>query len=149
MVRAKCKTGWLGLVLGLLFCSSLVLADRHERDDSKRHDKEMSLSHLSKLKLSSEQKQEIHSLNETFRNEIERLHSEEFKIKTELKLLWLQPHPDPRRIMSKEKAMHDLEWQMKEKSVQYRLAFRDKLTPEQLSEYLQEGGDYHHRHHED
>lgn len=149
MLMAKYKIGWLGLVFGLLFCASLVLADHHERDDAKGHDKEMSLSRLSKLKLSSEQKDEIHSLNETFRNEIERLRAEQFKIKTELKLLWLQPHPDPRQIMSKEKTMHDLEWRIKEKSVQYRLAFRNSLTPNQLAEYLKEGGGYHHRHHED
>jgi Spy/CpxP family protein refolding chaperone len=146
MVMSKYKVGLLGLFFCFLLCSTLVLAD-HGEDDSKGHEKEMSLSCLSNLKLNSEQAEKIRGLNETFQKEVEQLRAEEFKIKTELKLLWMQPHPDSQQIMAKEKAIHDLKWQMKEKSVDYRLLFRNILTPEQLTEYLREDTGYHHKHH--
>ena len=149
MAISKQKVGLLGIFLWFMFCSTLVLADHHGEDDSKGHEKEMSISRLSNLKLNSEQAEKIRGLNETFQKEAERLRAEEFKIKTELKLLWMQPHPDSQQIMAKEKAIHDLKWQMKEKSVEYRLLFRNILTPEQLSEYLKEGAGYHHKHHKE
>jgi len=149
MVMSKHKVGLLGLLLCFFLCSTLVLADHRGEDDSKGHEKEMSLSCLSNLKLNSEQVEKIRGLNENFQKEVDRLRAEEFKIRTELKLLWMQAHPDPQQIMAKEKAIHDLKWQMKEKSVYYRLSFRNILTPEQLTEYLKEEGGYHHRHHKE
>ena len=142
-------------LLGLTFCfllsSTLALAGHHDEDDSREHKKEMSLPCLSYLKLTARQKEEIYGLNRIFQKEIERLRSEEFKLRTELKLLWMQSHPDPRKIMAKERSVHDLKWQMKEKSVDYRLRFRSLLTAEQLAEYLKEGSQHHHKHqhHED
>ena len=146
---SKYKVGLLGLLLCFVLCSTLVLADHRGEDDSKGYERETSLSCISNLKLNFEQAEEIRGLHETFQKEVDRLRAEEFKFKTELKLLWMQPHPDPQQIMAKEKAIHDLKWQMKEKSVDYRLSFRNILTPEQLTEYLKEGADHHHKHHKD
>lgn len=149
MVMPKYRIGLFGLLLCCLLWSALVLADHRGEDDSKGHGKEMSLSCLANLKLNSEQAEKIRDLYEAFQKEIDRLRAEEFKIKTELKLLWMQPHPTLQQIMAKEKAIHDLKWQMKEKSVNYRLSFRSILTPEQLAEYLKEGAGYRHRHPKD
>ena len=55
---------------------------------------------------------------------------------TELKLLWMQMEPDVKKIKAKEKELHELTWQMKEKATDHRLSFRKILTSEQLSKFL-------------
>ena len=147
MVMLRLRVGSLGLSALFLLCSAFVLTGHPSgEDDSKAHEKEVSISDLTHLKLNSDQAEKIGGLKEDFEQEFERLRGQAFKMRTELKLLWMQPHPDRQQIMEKERAIHDLNWQMKEISVDYRLSFRNILTPEQLAEYLKRGEDYHRNH---
>jgi Spy/CpxP family protein refolding chaperone len=91
---------------------------------------------LACLNLTGEQSEKIRVLYESLQKDVLPLRKQAFNIRAELKLLWLQTTPNAQEIKAKQKALHDLKWQMREKRTDYRLAFRKILTPEQLSKYL-------------
>jgi len=62
-----------------------------------------------------------------------------FTKKAELRLLWIQTTPNVDKIRSVQKEIHDLIGQMQTKTTDFRLAFRNLLTPEQTSQLLAEG----------
>ena len=102
----------------------------HERDWPMRNGK------IANLDLTPEQTEKVRSLSETFHKDIAPLRTQKFQCITELKLLWMQMKPDVEKIKAKEKEIHDLSWQMKEKATDHRLSFHKILTSEQLSKFL-------------
>ena len=91
---------------------------------------------LGSLNLTAEQIEKIRILRESYRKEDEPLRNRLFGMRMALKLLWMQLKPDSGKIRSLQKEIHNLKWQLQEKRTDYRLAFRDILTPEQLSRYI-------------
>jgi Spy/CpxP family protein refolding chaperone len=85
-------------------------------------------------------------LRESFQNDIKPLCTNKYERKAELSLLCMQMQADSKQIKAKQKELHNLRWQLKEKTTDYRLAFRDILTPEQLSKFLAFGAarDHHY-----
>lgn len=91
---------------------------------------------LDSLNLTAEQIEKVRVLKEAYLKEKEPLRNQMFSKRMELKLLWMQLKPDPAKIKSKQKEIHDLKWKLKVKRTDYRLAFRKILTSEQLSKYI-------------
>ena len=122
------------MVILLLAVSSVsVMADSGRPD--KRWGKRGALI-LDSLDLNAEQTEKVLNLKTAYLKEKDPIRSRLFNKRTELKLLWMQAKPEPDKIKSKQKEIHDLKWQLTVKRTEYRLAFRNILTPEQLSKYL-------------
>jgi len=100
----------------------------------------MNPSVLSGLNLTMEQTESIRSLRESFEKDVAPLRTQKFERKAELRLLWMQTDADSEKIEAKQKEIHDLKWQIQEKTTDFRIAFRGILTPEQLSKALATGG---------
>lgn len=121
----------------MMFASAgFVLAQQHGK--GMRHDKDWAVDHtmISSLDLTPEQTEKVRKLTEDFHSDMAPLRNQKFQCMTELKLLWMQIEPDVEKIKTKQKEAHDLGWQIKEKSTDYRLSFRKILTSEQLSTFL-------------
>ena len=56
--------------------------------------------------------------------------------RAEMKLLWLQKEPDVNAIKAKHREIHELTGQMQEKSIDFRMAILNTLTPEQRTKVL-------------
>ena len=91
---------------------------------------------LNSLNLDAAQKEKVRRLRASYLKEKEPLRTQLYSMRMELKLLWMQIPADPVKIKSKQKEIHDLKWKLKEKITDYHLAFREILTPEQLSKYV-------------
>jgi len=100
--------------------------------DQKGRDRYM----LDSLNLTVEQTEKVRVLRESYLKAKDPLRNQMFSKRAELKLLWMQLKPNPAEIKSKQKEIHDLRWQLQLKRTDYRLAFREILTPEQLSKYI-------------
>jgi Spy/CpxP family protein refolding chaperone len=96
-------------------------------------------SQLSALNLSTEQSEKVRGLRESFLKETSPLRNQLFTKKTELRLLWIQTSLDVDKIRSAQKEIHNLAGQMQEKTTDFRLAFRNLLTPEQTTQLLAQG----------
>ena len=137
MKRLLCLTS----VALFVFSAALVTADPPVNLRGKfQHMLEKEDSILSTLNLTPGQTEKFRTLRESFKKDIAPLRSRKYEKKAELRLLWMAPHPETDRIRAKQKALHDLIWWLIQKDTAYRLAFRDILTPEQLSKFLDMGG---------
>jgi len=96
-------------------------------------------SQLSNLNLSAEQSEKIRGLRESFLKEITPIRTQLFTKKAELRLLWMQTSLDVDKIRSTQKEISDLIGQMQVKTTDFRLAFRNLLTPEQTTQLLAQG----------
>jgi Spy/CpxP family protein refolding chaperone len=65
----------------------------------------------------------------------------------ELRSLWTDPKADPKAILDKENELGNLQNQMRDKVVQFKLEARKILTPEQLAEFGSHWGMRHGRGH--
>lgn len=131
----------------LLFASAtLVMAGPGSKGGKMEHRWMMEDSILSSLNLTAEQIDKIRVLRESFQKDIIPLRTQKYERTAELRLLWMQMNVDREKIKAKQKELHNLRWQLQEKATEYRLAFRDILTPEQLSKFLAFGGarDHHY-----
>ncbi len=126
----------LTVMVILITSTSLAAAGPRGKGSGRGKGYGMGRPMLSCLNLTAEQSEKIRLLNETFQKDVLPLRKQSFNTRAELKLLWLQTAPNADEIKSKQKALHDLKWQTREKKTDYRLAFRKILTPEQLSKYL-------------
>ena len=135
----------LSLFLLVISATSLMAGPR-EKGDRQQHGWMMSDSLLSRLNLTEEQIEEIRILRESFQKSIPPLFIQIFEKRAELRLLWMQIKLDPVRIKVLEKEIYTLEGQLNEKSTNYRLAFRNILTPEQSAKFIALVGtrDHHH-----
>jgi Spy/CpxP family protein refolding chaperone len=58
----------------------------------------------------------------------------------ELKLVWSDPKSDSQSILARERELRELQNQMSDKIVQYRLEARKFLTPDQMERFGSMGG---------
>ena len=126
----------LAALVLLLVSAAFVMAGAGNRERSMKTMWVMDDSLLSKLALTPEQLERVRILDESYQRHIAPLRSQFFEKRTELRLLWREIKPDSAKIKALEKEIHDLMGQLREKSTDYRLAFRDMLTPEQAEKFV-------------
>lgn len=83
------------------------------------------------LNLTTEQLQKMQALREAFWKEIAPLQNELVSKRLELRSLWLQPKPDPDKILAKQKEINALTAKVQENVSKHCLEMRQILTPEQ------------------
>jgi len=85
--------------------------------------------------LTPEQKTKFQELRRKFNEETAQLKGALLTKRLELQSLWTNPKADSKAILDKEKELRDLQNQMRDKVVQFRLEARNLLTPEQITEF--------------
>jgi Spy/CpxP family protein refolding chaperone len=85
--------------------------------------------------LTPEQKTKFQELRRKFNDETSQLRGALLTKRLELQSLWTNPKADPKVIMEKEKELRDLQNQVRDKGVQFKLEARNILTPEQIEEF--------------
>ena len=123
-------------LLFLFVSSGSAMEDRPRGSACPEQDWAMDHITISDLDLAPEQTKKVQSLTESFYKALAPLRTQKFQLHTELRLLWMQEKPDIEKIKAKQKDLHDLKWRILEKVTDYRFAFREILTPEQLSKFL-------------
>ena len=96
-------------------------------------------SALASLNLTAEQSEKIRALRESVLKEVTPIRAQLLSKRTEIRLLWMQTKLDPDKIRAIQREDRDLRGQMEEKRTDFRLAFRNILTPEQTSKLLAQG----------
>lgn len=84
--------------------------------------------------LTPEQKTKFQELRQKFVAETAKLRGDLLTKRLELQSLWSNPKADAKAIIDKERELRDLQNQMRDKGLQFRLEARQFLTPEQISE---------------
>jgi len=90
----------------------------------------------SDLNLTEEQSEEISALRASLQEGMAPLRMEMVRKRLEMKLLWMAEDPDSVKIKAKQKEIQDLRGKLGEKMIDFRLAVRNILTPEQRSQLL-------------
>ena len=85
-----------------------------------------------RLNLTTEQKAKFHELRRKFIEENSQLIGRLTAKRLELRSVWTDPKADSQAILAKEKELRDVQNQMRDKIVQYRLEARKSLMPEQI-----------------
>jgi Spy/CpxP family protein refolding chaperone len=91
------------------------------------------------LNLTQDQQDRMWQAREKFRNETSSARYEMFKKRAELKNLYADPNASDAAILAKQKEMNVLRQTMQDKMVQFRLAQRKILTPEQIKKIGESG----------
>jgi len=94
------------------------------------------------LNLAQEQQDKMWQAKEKFRNETSATRYELFKKRAELRNLIADPNANEATILAKEKELNALRQTLHEKAVQYKLAQRKILTPEQIKKIGETGYGY-------
>ncbi len=94
---------------------------------------------LASLNLTVEQSEKIRALRESLLKDVTPIRAQLLSKRAELRLLWIQTKLDPDKIRAIQREALDLKGQMQEKRTDFRLAFRNILTPEQTSKLLAQG----------
>lgn len=89
---------------------------------------------MANLNLSPEQSEELQVLHDSYLKAVTPLQNQMFALRSELRLLWNDDAPDREQIMAKQKEIADLEWQIQQQATEYRLDYRNILTPEQQAQ---------------
>ena len=140
------KLSLLTALVIVIALATLVTADPGRDHKMGNPEWSMDKNMLSKLDLTAEQTESIRALRASFQEDIAPLRTQIFEKKAEVRLMWMQTKTDADAIRAKQKQIHDLKWQVNEKTTDFQLAVRKVLTPEQLSRFLAFGGERrHHR----
>ena len=91
------------------------------------------------LNLTQEQQDKMWQAREKFRNDTSAARYEMFKKRAELKNLYADPNTSDAVILAKQKEMNVLKQTMQDKMVQFKLAQRKILTPEQIKKIGETG----------
>jgi Spy/CpxP family protein refolding chaperone len=83
--------------------------------------------------LTPEQRTKFQELRQKFVDETAKLRGALLTKKLELQSLWTNPKAETKAIVDKEKELRDLQNQMRDKALQFKLEARQFLTPEQLA----------------
>lgn len=83
--------------------------------------------------LTPEQRTKFQELRQKFVEETAKLRGSLLTKRLELQSLWTNPKSDSKAIVDKEKEFRDLQNQMRDKAVQFKLEARQFLTPEQIA----------------
>lgn len=100
------------------------------------HGYEMNPFILAELGLSADQTEQIGVLGDSFEEDIAAIQTQISEKRTEMNDLWSQTDTDAQAIKAKAAEIHALMGQIQEKTTAHRLAVREVLTPEQLSELI-------------
>lgn len=126
----------IGLVALMLFGVTYVYAQGHGFSPGHRGMHSQASWGTSKdYPLTPEQKTKFQELRRKFNEETAQLKGALLTKRLELQSLWTNPKADPKAILDKEKELRDLQNQMRDKVVQFRLEARNLLTPEQITEF--------------
>ena len=93
-----------------------------------------------RLDLDQKQKASLRELHRKFKGETAQLIGKLVTKRIELRLLWSDPKAAPEAILAKENELRDLQNQMRDKIVQYKLEARKLLKPEQIEKLGSMGG---------
>jgi Spy/CpxP family protein refolding chaperone len=85
--------------------------------------------------LTPEQKTQFQELRRKFRQENAQLIGALVTKRLEVQSLWTDPKADSKAILDKEKELRDLQTQMRDKVIQYKLEARKFLSPEQIANW--------------
>jgi Spy/CpxP family protein refolding chaperone len=85
--------------------------------------------------LTAEQKTKFQELRRKFADETAKLRGVLLTKRLELQSLWTDPKAEAKAIVDKEKELRDLQNQMRDKGLQFKLEARQFLTPEQIAEF--------------
>ncbi len=85
--------------------------------------------------LTPEQRTRFQELRQRFLEETAKLREDLFNKRTELQSLWSNPKTDPKTLLDKERELRDLQNQVRDKALQFKLEARQYLTPEQIAEF--------------
>jgi Spy/CpxP family protein refolding chaperone len=85
--------------------------------------------------LTPEQKTQFQELRRKFRQENAQLIGALVAKRLEVQSLWTDPKADSKAILDKEKELRDLQNQMRDKVIQYKLEARKFLSPEQIANW--------------
>jgi len=136
-----------------MFLSLYVYAQDRGVDPDPKGGHGQAYEHQGKrLDLDQKQKAGLRELHRKFKGETAQLVGELVTKRIELRLLWSDPKADSDAILAKEKELRDLQNQMRDKIVQYKLEARKLLKPEQIEKLGSMGsmgfgfGRGHHRH---
>ena len=88
------------------------------------------------LNLTTEQAEKVMALRQSHFAETQEIRSRLFQKHAELRLAWMQVEPDKAGIESIQKEINELAAQQQERRINHRMAFREILTPEQLTRHL-------------
>lgn len=143
----------LGLVAVLLLGISYVYAQEqgnppgHGWMHGQKHG-----SQWNKLNLTPEQKVKSKELHRKFVRENAQLIGDLVAKRLELRSLWTDPKAGSQDILVRERELRDLQNQIRDKIVRYKLEVRKFLTPEQIGKFgmmagIGFGRGFHHRHH--
>lgn len=83
--------------------------------------------------LTSEQRTKLQGLRQKFVAETAKLREALMTKRLELKSLWTDPNASAAAIIDKEKEVRELQNQMRDQGLQFKLEARQHLTPEQIS----------------
>ncbi len=125
----------------LLAAATIVIANPGK---GMRHQQRNEFNPLTQIDLSTEQAEKIRKLRIAHEESIAPIKLQEYQIKAELDIFWLQLTPDVEKIKSAQKKIHDIRFQILEKETDFQLAMRKILTKDQLSRFLALGGDRYH-----
>jgi Spy/CpxP family protein refolding chaperone len=139
----KKKLVALGLVAIMLLGVTYVYAQGPGMGPGHRgmHSEESWCAKVSNL--TPEQEAKFQELRRKLGEETAPLEGNMLTKRLELRSLWSDPKADPKTIMDKEKELRDLQDQMKDRVVQFKLEARKILTPEQLAEFGSHWGTKH------
>jgi len=134
----------IGAVLLLVASATWVMAGSHGRGGWDRGGWGgdgwcPAVSQLSSLDLATEQSERVRALKESFLKDTTPIRTQLFTKKAELRLLWLQTQLDAAKIKATQEEILGLIGQMQEKRTDFRLGFRQLLTPEQTTKLLAQG----------
>jgi len=124
----------LGLIAAMVLGVTYVYAQGQGYGPGHRGEDWMGLS------LTPEQKTKFQELRHKFDEETAQLRGSLLTKRLELRSLWSNPKTDSKAILDKEKELRDLQNQIKDKMVQFRLEGRKSLTPEQIAQIGQGRG---------
>lgn len=85
--------------------------------------------------LTPEQRTKFQELRSKFVEETAQLRGALVTKRIELQSLWTNPQADPKAILDKERELRNIQDQLRDKGIQFKLELRKILTPEQLAQY--------------
>jgi Spy/CpxP family protein refolding chaperone len=139
------RIGFLAVLVLVIGSAAFVMAEAGKKEGSMKRLWGMDDSLLSTLSFTTEQLEKVRILDASYQKDIAPLRSQFFEKKTELRLLWREVKLDPIKIKALEREIHELMGRLREKSTDYRLTFRDILTPEQAAKFVALVGAMDHR----
>ena len=133
------KISVIAAFLLVVASATLVMASPRGKGDRGGEGLREAPTALASLNLTAEQSEKIRALRESVLKEVTPIRAQLLSKRTEIRLLWMQTKLDPDKIRAIQREDRDLRGQMEEKRTDFRLAFRNILTPEQTSKLLAQG----------